>query len=942
MASKQPASSSSSSRRAREAAHHEIMVGNYRRMEEIGRGSFATVYKAAKVVGSNSRSVHRHLTDGDQRNGNIVAMKSVDLIRLNKKLKENLYSEIHILKTLHHPHIVALIDCQENSTHIHLIMEFCEMGDLSYFIRKRESMASHPMMIDAMRKYPNPAIGGLNEVIVRHFLKQLASALQFLRAKNFIHRDVKPQNLLLDPSPDFLKSTRPDQIPFAAHDQSLTPLVGIPALPTLKLADFGFARSLPTTSLAETLCGSPLYMAPEILRYEKYDAKADLWSVGAVGFEMLVGKSPFRAGNHVDLLKKIERNADYLKVPEDVCASESLKKFLLALLKKRPAERISFEDFFDDFVLTEDIPGLAEEDRLRQSTQVEPEAATSKSEGKQREKPPTQNSPSRKAISESPTTTALRAERGMQRRLSGTPPRSVSGDLKDKRASMDKQRTSSKESSAAPVRPTIISHATAPGRQEMHAPNSRPVIAGQRRKSNLSSESRSLDKDSNQARRQAAQEVAFERDYVVVDKRNVEVNAFADEMAASPRMIHGQQKGALVRRATTQGSPATTGETKAMQIVSGKQNNPKHQRQSSYERRLRDAPSATSAISKAINMASGRLFNLGFSPPLGIGKALPSPPAYNPYPAFPGQTGSILMLQDGTNAALPLDPDGKTAQVIEDSAIRSNVVCGFAEIKFQQLIPATPSTSQIPSRGSEGDAGEAVDDDVDLNIEATVACAEEALVLFVKALSLLARSMNIARAWWARKNRAEAIEEARSSGTSSRTAQTTDTSNRVNNVVQWVRRRFNEVLEKAEFVRLKLIGAQQKLPLGHPNHPNNQPSASKSGMSSGSGDVVTMTSGVTAEKLMYDYAVDKSRSAAVNELVGENLPGCEIDYSTAIWLLEAILEDDDDLPRSKTSSGAGNENQRRSASSEKEPVNGVEAEDRETVLKRESQIPSWS
>ncbi|EGO26925.1 hypothetical protein SERLADRAFT_343729, partial [Serpula lacrymans var. lacrymans S7.9] len=76
----------------------------------------------------------------------------------------------------------------------------------------------------------------------------------------------------------------------------------------LKIADFGFARSLPNAMMAETLCGSPLYMAPEILRYEKYDAKADLWSVGAVLYEMAVGKPPYRAMNHVELLKKIEHS----------------------------------------------------------------------------------------------------------------------------------------------------------------------------------------------------------------------------------------------------------------------------------------------------------------------------------------------------------------------------------------------------------------------------------------------------------------------------------------------------------------------------------------------------------------------------------------------------------------------------------------------------------
>ena len=80
--------------------------------------------------------------------------------KLNKKLKENLYSEIHILKRLHHPHIVALIDCQETTAHIHLIMEFCELGDLSYFIRKRDTLGRHDTTADMIKKYPNPAAGG--------------------------------------------------------------------------------------------------------------------------------------------------------------------------------------------------------------------------------------------------------------------------------------------------------------------------------------------------------------------------------------------------------------------------------------------------------------------------------------------------------------------------------------------------------------------------------------------------------------------------------------------------------------------------------------------------------------------------------------------------------------------------------------------------------------
>src|SRR5947199_330066 len=119
---------------------------------------------------------------------------------------------------------------------------------------------------------------------------------------------------------------------------SRQPFIGLPNLPILKIADFGFARSLPSHSLAETLCGSPLYMAPEILRYEKYDAKADLWSVGTVLYEMMTGKPPFRASNHVELLRRIEKGEDKIKFGDEVLVSDGMKKLVRSLLKRDPKE----------------------------------------------------------------------------------------------------------------------------------------------------------------------------------------------------------------------------------------------------------------------------------------------------------------------------------------------------------------------------------------------------------------------------------------------------------------------------------------------------------------------------------------------------------------------------------------------------------------------------
>jgi serine/threonine-protein kinase ULK/ATG1 len=110
--------------------------------------------------------------------------------------------------------------------------------------------------------------------------------------------------------------------------------------------------------MAETLCGSPLYMAPEILRYEKYDAKVDLWSVGAVVYEMAVGKAPFRAQNHIELLKKIEQSKG-LKFPDEEpnkspdipTVPPDIKKLIRALLKRTPTERATFDDFFSSTAL---------------------------------------------------------------------------------------------------------------------------------------------------------------------------------------------------------------------------------------------------------------------------------------------------------------------------------------------------------------------------------------------------------------------------------------------------------------------------------------------------------------------------------------------------------------------------------------------------------------
>lgn len=95
-----------------------------------------------------------------------------------------------------------------------------------------------------------------------------------MNTKGIVHRDLKPQNILLcNPTP-------------LRHNPPPLELV-------VKLADFGFARVLTDGGMAATLCGSPMYMAPEVIMSQQYCAKADLWSIGTIIYQCLTGKAPF-------------------------------------------------------------------------------------------------------------------------------------------------------------------------------------------------------------------------------------------------------------------------------------------------------------------------------------------------------------------------------------------------------------------------------------------------------------------------------------------------------------------------------------------------------------------------------------------------------------------------------------------------------------------------
>uniref|UniRef100_A0A8B9HAF0 non-specific serine/threonine protein kinase n=1 Tax=Astyanax mexicanus TaxID=7994 RepID=A0A8B9HAF0_ASTMX len=161
--------------------------------------------------------------------------------------------EIKILKELKHENIVALHDFQ-----------YCNGGDLADYLHSK---------------------GTLSEDTIRVFLQQIAGAMRVLQAKGIIHRDLKPQNILLS-HPAGRKT----------HSNNTC----------IKIADFGFARHLQNNMMAATLCGSPMYMAPEVIMSQNYDAKADLWSIGTIVFQCLTGKAPFQVSTVLSKIRHVD------------------------------------------------------------------------------------------------------------------------------------------------------------------------------------------------------------------------------------------------------------------------------------------------------------------------------------------------------------------------------------------------------------------------------------------------------------------------------------------------------------------------------------------------------------------------------------------------------------------------------------------------------------
>jgi 5'-AMP-activated protein kinase catalytic alpha subunit len=246
-------------------------IKNYEIQKKVGEGCSASVYQAIHVP---TRF--------------IVAIKVIPKLLFTLENHCSFINEIKIIKSLHHPFIAEFLDFFQTTTFYFIVMEYVCHGNLYDYIREN---------------------GKLKEIIAHRIFTQLLSVLQYLHElKNIAHRDLKPQNIMLDENYD------------------------------IRLVDFGVSYCYQETSdKMKTKCGTPSYMAPEIILGRSYSEKCDLWSAGIILYFMISGYFPFSNENMQNLLTQIiHQEPDYSsKSPEIV-------EVLKGLLTKNPQNRFSF------------------------------------------------------------------------------------------------------------------------------------------------------------------------------------------------------------------------------------------------------------------------------------------------------------------------------------------------------------------------------------------------------------------------------------------------------------------------------------------------------------------------------------------------------------------------------------------------------------------------
>ena len=201
--------------------------------------------------------------------------------------------EIEIMNKLKHKNIITLYDTIYTEKYVFLVLELCDT-DLNNYIQNNV----------------------INEQDTKFIIRQIIEAIKYIMDNNIVHRDLKPHNILIN------KSTK-----------------------EIKICDFGFAKEFKDTLLTDTVCGSPLYMAPELLQNQKYNIKSDIWSLGIIMYEIVMKNHPFKSSNITDLIHRIQNDKPILTNSD---FSQGCKELISNLLIVDYTKRLEWSEIFSN------------------------------------------------------------------------------------------------------------------------------------------------------------------------------------------------------------------------------------------------------------------------------------------------------------------------------------------------------------------------------------------------------------------------------------------------------------------------------------------------------------------------------------------------------------------------------------------------------------------
>jgi MAP/microtubule affinity-regulating kinase len=267
--------------------------------DEMINAAITENFSIEKIIGQGSYAAVRLVIE--KQTGTKYALKSYSKIRLcDAQRKESVRREITIMQNINHPNITRLYKTIDTHTQLHLVMEFGGSTSLQSYLKSKPQKK-------------------LTEADAKGIFRQLAEGIEYLHKNNIAHRDLKLENLLLDSEK------------------------------TLKIIDFGFSLITSRNKSLDIFCGTPSYMAPELVARKNYFGHlVDIWALGVLLFTLLTGKFPFRAANNKELFAKIMRGQ--YQIPDDL--SPEVRVLIRKMLRMNPHERPSASEILNDKWIT--------------------------------------------------------------------------------------------------------------------------------------------------------------------------------------------------------------------------------------------------------------------------------------------------------------------------------------------------------------------------------------------------------------------------------------------------------------------------------------------------------------------------------------------------------------------------------------------------------------